>query len=40
MLTSETSCAFNNCLLDRRTLVDIGGIEPFFKLERLTDFEN
>lgn len=25
MLVSETSCAFNNCLLDRRTLVDLGG---------------
>ncbi|HFF1816695.1 DUF1998 domain-containing protein [Pseudomonas aeruginosa] len=33
MLVSETSCAFNNCLLDRRTLVDLGGVEPFFRLD-------
>ena len=33
MLVSETSCSYNNSLLDRRALVDIGGMEPFFKLD-------
>jgi len=40
MLTSETSCAFNNCLLDRRTLVGLGEIEPFFMLEKLAELES
>jgi hypothetical protein len=39
MLVSETSCSYNNSLLDRRTLVEIGGMEPFFKLDELTALE-
>src|SRR5690606_19445496 len=39
MLVSETSCSYNNSLLDRRTLVDIGGMEPFFKLHELATHE-
>jgi hypothetical protein len=35
MLASETSCAFNNSLLDRRMLVQAGGVEPFFQLDEL-----
>jgi hypothetical protein len=37
ILVSETSCSYNNCLLDRRTLVELGGVEPFFKLEGLSE---
>jgi hypothetical protein len=37
MLTSETSCTFNNSLLDRRTLVPLGGIDAFFRLEQLQE---
>jgi hypothetical protein len=35
MLTSETSCSFNNMLLDRRTLVGISDVVPFFDLNEL-----
>lgn len=35
ILVSETSCSYNNCALDRRTLVQIGGLEPFFNVDGL-----
>lgn len=37
VLVSETSCSYNNCLLDRRMLVKIGEVEPFFDLDNLRD---
>ncbi|WP_062353773.1 DUF1998 domain-containing protein [Pseudoxanthomonas mexicana] len=40
MLVSETSCAFNNSLLDRRALVGIGDMEPFFKLDKLVEYQS
>ena len=36
ILVSETSCSYNNCVLDRRTLVGIGDINPFFDLAALS----
>lgn len=35
ILVSETSCSYNNCALDRRTMVRIGGLEPFFNVDGL-----
>ena len=35
VLVSETSCSYNNCALDRRTLVRVGAIEPFFDVDGL-----
>lgn len=35
VLVSETSCSYNNSALDRRTLVRIGEIEPFFNVDEL-----
>lgn len=40
MLVSETSCSYNNSLLDRRTLVELGGFEPFFKLEKIAAMDS
>lgn len=40
MLASETSCSVNNSLLDRRTLVSIGGMEPFFQLDKLVEYRS
>jgi hypothetical protein len=40
ILVSETSCAFNNSLLDRRTLVCIGGMESFFKIDKLMVYQS
>ncbi len=34
-LISETSCSFNNCVLDRRTLVPVGDVPAFFDLDAL-----
>lgn len=34
-LVSETSCSFNNCVLDRRTLVPVSGVPAFFDLDAL-----
>lgn len=39
ILASETTCCCNNSLLDRRLLVQIGPIEPFFKISQLTAFD-
>lgn len=33
ILVSETSCSYNNCGLDRRTLVGIGDVKPFFDVD-------
>ena len=35
MLVSETSCAYNNSLLDRRMLVGLGGVDSYFRLDKL-----
>ncbi len=37
ILVSETSCSYNNCALDRRTLVGIGDVDPFFDLAALSE---
>lgn len=34
-LISETSCSFNNCVLDRRTLVSVSDVPTFFNLDAL-----
>lgn len=39
VLVSETSCSCNNSLLDRRMLVGIGAIEPFFQIDKLSEYE-
>jgi hypothetical protein len=39
ILVSETSCSYNNCALDRRTLVGIGEVNPFFDLAALSQTE-
>ena len=38
-LISETSCSFNNSVLDRRTLVSISAVPSFFNLDALTGSE-
>jgi hypothetical protein len=40
MLMSETSCSFNNLLLDRRYLVDISKMPAFFNLSDITEGES
>jgi hypothetical protein len=38
ILASETSCSFNNTILDRRTLVGVSDcVKPFFDLEALLE---